>query len=104
MRSLEVRFAGVHALGGVSFTVNQGELLSIIGPNGAGKTSLFNCISGHRPSAGEIWLRAAISQPCAPSRAGLGIGRTFQNLALFGQMSVLENISWAVTICCAATY
>jgi branched-chain amino acid transport system ATP-binding protein len=94
MQDVHVRFGGVHAIAGLSFTVNRGEILSIIGPNGAGKTSVFNCISGHRrPSAGGVAFKGHdITAVPARHRASMGIGRTFQNLALFGQMSVLENI------------
>jgi branched-chain amino acid transport system ATP-binding protein len=94
MQDVHVRFGGVHALAGLSFTVNRGEILSIIGPNGAGKTSVFNCISGHRRAiAGSIAFEGRdITAVPATRRAGMGIGRTFQNLALFGQMSVLENV------------
>jgi branched-chain amino acid transport system ATP-binding protein len=94
MQDVHVRFGGVHAIAGLSFNVNRGEILSIIGPNGAGKTSVFNCISGHRrPIAGGIAFEGRdITAVPARRRAGIGIGRTFQNLALFGQMSVLENV------------
>jgi branched-chain amino acid transport system ATP-binding protein len=94
MQDVHVRFGGVHAIAGLSFAVNRGEVLSVIGPNGAGKTSVFNCISGHRrPVAGCIVFEGRdITAIPAMRRAAMGIGRTFQNLALFGQMSVLENV------------
>jgi branched-chain amino acid transport system ATP-binding protein len=78
----------------VTFAVKPGEIFSIIGPNGAGKTSVLNCISGyHRPTGGSIWFDGCdITARRAVSRAGLGIGRTFQNLGLFAQMTVVENI------------
>ena len=102
MQDVHVRFGGVHAIAGLSFTVTRGEILSIIGPNGAGKTSVFNCISGHRrPIAGGIAFEGHdITAVPARRRAGMGIGRTFQNLALFGQMSVLENPSVSSSIYC----
>ena len=91
---ISLRFGGVRALTDVSFSVNPGELFSIIGPNGAGKTSMVNCISGrYRPSEGRILYRGKdISRMKPNARAGLGIGRTFQNLALFHHMTVLDNI------------
>ena len=91
---ISLRSGGVRALTDVSFSVNPGELFSIIGPNGAGKTSMVNCISGrYRPSEGRILYRGRdISRLKPNSRATLGIGRTFQNLALFHHMTVLDNI------------
>ncbi len=91
---VSLRFGGVRALTDVSFHVRQGEIFSIIGPNGAGKTSMVNCISGrYRPTEGRISFRGQDITRLGPNRrAGIGIGRTFQNLALFGQMSVLDNI------------
>jgi branched-chain amino acid transport system ATP-binding protein len=74
--------------------VNDGELFSIIGPNGAGKTSIVNCISGrYRPTEGQLFYRGQDITALNPNaRPRLGIGRTFQNLALFHHMSVLDNI------------
>ncbi|RYJ04272.1 MAG: ABC transporter ATP-binding protein [Acetobacteraceae bacterium] len=91
---VSLRFGGVRALTDVSFQVNAGEIFSIIGPNGAGKTSMVNCISGrYRPTEGRIRFDGAdITRTPTRRRAGIGIGRTFQNLALFGHMSVLDNI------------
>ncbi len=93
-KSVSLRFGGVRALTDVSFAVRPGELFSIIGPNGAGKTSIVNCISGrYRPTQGTLHFRGADITGAAPSRrASLGIGRTFQNLALFAHMTVLDNI------------
>ena len=93
-RDVSLRFGGVRALSHVSFAVNRGELFSIVGPNGAGKTSMLNCISGrYSPSEGTILYKGEdITRVRAHRRAGIGIGRTFQNLALFGHMSVLDNI------------
>ena len=89
-----VRFGGVQALAGVSFDVARGQICGLIGPNGSGKTTLFNCISGmYRYGAGKILF--ADQDLAAVSRArlaGLGIGRTFQNVALFRSMTVRENI------------
>ena len=87
-------FRGVRALNRVSFAVGRGELFSIIGPNGAGKTSMLNCISGrYSPSEGRVVFEGRdITRLRTNARASLGIGRTFQNLALFNHMSVLDNI------------
>lgn len=91
---VSLNFGGIKALTDVSFDVRKGEVFSIIGPNGAGKTSMLNCISGrYRPSAGKILFKGQEITHLGPNRrAGLGIGRTFQNLALFGHMTVLDNI------------
>jgi branched-chain amino acid transport system ATP-binding protein len=92
---VSLRFGGVSALTDVSCQVSRGELFSIIGPNGAGKTSMLNCISGrYRPTSGRVVFKGVdITQASPNKRAALGIGRTFQNLALFNGMSVLDNIS-----------
>jgi len=94
MQDVSLQFGGVKALTGVALSVRPGELLSIIGPNGAGKTSLLNCISGrYTPTQGRVVFEGRDITTLAPNRrATLGIGRTFQNLALFGHMSVLDNI------------
>ena len=93
-RDVSLRFGGIRALSEVSFSVDQGELFSIIGPNGAGKTSMLNCISGrYKPSDGAIQFEDRPIGGMTPNqRAALGIGRTFQNIALFGHMTVLDNI------------
>src|SRR5690606_7010956 len=87
-------FGGVHALSGVGFEVQPGSITAVIGPNGAGKTSLFNTISGfYRPNAGSIRFQGQdITRLPAPRRARLGLGRSFQNIALFRGMTVLDNI------------
>jgi branched-chain amino acid transport system ATP-binding protein len=94
VRGVSLRFGGVRALTEVSFGVSDGELFSIIGPNGAGKTSIVNCISGrYRPTEGQLFYRGQDITALNPNaRPSLGIGRTFQNLALFHHMSVLDNI------------
>ena len=87
-------FGGVRALGGVTFEVQPRSITAVIGPNGAGKTSLFNTISGfYRPNAGTIRFKGQdITRVPAPQRAKLGLGRSFQNIALFRGMTVLDNI------------
>lgn len=95
VRDLCVSFGGVHALSGVSLELYQGEMLAIIGPNGAGKTSLFNCMSGiYRPTSGQVVFDGEVDLGTLPQHriARLGIARTFQNLALFGGLTVLENL------------
>ncbi len=94
VRGVSVRFGGIIALDGVSFDVTAGRIAGLIGPNGAGKTTLFNCLSRlYVPNEGDILFegRSILRQPrhVIPQ---LGIGRTFQNVALFDRMSVLDNI------------
>ncbi len=89
-----MRFGGIIALNGVSFDVEHGEICGLIGPNGSGKTTMFNCISGiYRHSRGDIAFegRTTTGMP-RHEMAGLGIGRTFQNVALFNSMSVRDNL------------
>ena len=87
-------FGGVRALTGVSFGVQSGTITAVIGPNGAGKTSLFNTISGfYQPAQGSVRFKGEdITRIPAPRRAKMGLGRSFQNIALFRGMSVLDNI------------
>jgi len=94
VRDISVRFGGIVALDRVSFAIRERELLGLIGPNGAGKTTLFNCFSRlYTPSAGDITFEAQSILTRPPHRiAEIGIGRTFQNLALFRTMSVLDNV------------
>ena len=89
-----VHFGGIVALDGVSFDVHQGAVLGLIGPNGAGKTTLFNCLSRlYIPNSGDIRFAGRTILDIAPHKmADIGIGRTFQNLALFATMSVLDNV------------
>jgi branched-chain amino acid transport system ATP-binding protein len=91
---VSVAFGGIIALNGVSFDMHQGQILGLIGPNGAGKTTLFNCLSRlYQPSAGDILLEGQSILKRRPHRiAEIGIGRTFQNVALFSNLSVLDNV------------
>jgi branched-chain amino acid transport system ATP-binding protein len=92
--SVSKHFGGVQAVAGVSLDVRRGELLSVIGPNGAGKTSLLNMISGfYHPDRGTIALDGHdVTQRPASEIAALGVARTFQNIALFRGMTVLDNL------------
>lgn len=94
VRDLTLTFGGLKALGGVGFEVADGSITSVIGPNGAGKTSLFNAISGfYKPDSGSVrFFGQPIDRLSAPKRAGVGLARTFQNIALFRGMTVLDNI------------
>ena len=91
---LELRFGGTRAIDGVSFDVQPGELFAIIGPNGAGKTSIFNCISGvYHPQAGTIRFLGGDLIGERPDRiAKQGVARTFQNIELFDNLTVVENL------------
>jgi branched-chain amino acid transport system ATP-binding protein len=94
VRDLSKAFGGIRAVDGVSFAVHEGEILGLIGPNGSGKSTLFNCILGQlAPSSGEVRVDARPitgMRPCDLNR--LGIGRTFQLLQVFPQLSVRENL------------
>ena len=94
LQNISVHFGGIKALNNVSFKVDIESLFSIIGPNGAGKTSLLNVISGrYKPKNGDLLFKGKNITNFHPNtRPDLGIGRTFQNLALFDHMTVLENI------------
>ena len=94
IRNVALRFGGIVALDGVSFALEEGQILGLIGPNGAGKTTLFNCVSRlYTPNRGDILFEGRSMLARLPHRiAEIGIGRTFQNLALFGPQSVLDNV------------
>ncbi|WP_020205458.1 MULTISPECIES: ABC transporter ATP-binding protein [Cupriavidus] len=94
VRELTVRFGGVLALDGVSFDVRRGEVFTLIGPNGAGKTTVFNLISRiYPPTGGEIlWLGEPLTRMPPHAIAAQGIARTFQNIELFEQATVLQNL------------
>src|SRR4051812_5921049 len=94
VRDVSVVFGGIVALNGVSFDMHKGQILGLIGPNGAGKTTLFNCLSRlYEPSSGDILMGGAsiLSKP-PHGIADIGIGRTFQNVALFQTLSVRDNV------------
>ncbi|MDH3260893.1 MAG: ABC transporter ATP-binding protein [Acidimicrobiia bacterium] len=94
VKDVRLSFAGVVALDGVTFTADSGELFAIIGPNGAGKTSIFNCLNGvYHPQEGTISFDGRSLLGMKPNRiAALGIARTFQNIELFENLTVLDNI------------
>ena len=94
VRDVSVRFGGIVALDGVSFDVFPGQIAGLIGPNGAGKTTLFNCLSRlYTPNGGDVLFegRSILDRP-RHDIPHIGIGRTFQNVALFDRMSVLDNV------------
>jgi branched-chain amino acid transport system ATP-binding protein len=93
-RDVSLRFGGVTALQGVTFDVEHNELFAIIGPNGAGKTSIFNCLNGvYHPQEGTILFEGEEIIGKRPSvTAGMGIARTFQNLGLFVNLNVIDNL------------
>ena len=94
VNNISLRFGGVNALTDISFNVREHEIRAIIGPNGAGKSSMLNCINGvYTPQEGNITFRGqTFSHMNSRQVAEMGIGRTFQNLALFKGMSVIDNI------------
>ncbi len=94
VNDVSVVFGGIIALNGVSFDMKKGQILGLIGPNGAGKTTLFNCLSRlYQPSKGDITMegQSILTRP-VHRIAEIGIGRTFQNVSLFQNMSVLDNV------------
>src|SRR6266571_4646946 len=94
VRDVTMRFGGIVALDHVSFDIGDGEIVGLIGPNGAGKTTLFNCVSQlYTPNEGSVLLAGRSILGLGPHRvAALGVGRTFQNLALFSTLTVLQNV------------
>lgn len=94
VRGLTKRFGGIHALNGVNLALRKGELAGLIGPNGSGKTTVFNVIAGlYRPDRGAVALESREIAGLAPHRIHrLGISRTFQNIRLFRELSVLDNV------------
>lgn len=94
VKGISLSFGGIQALSNISFDVRRKEIRAIIGPNGAGKSSMLNCINGaYKPQEGQIIFEGAVLSDVNPHKmASLGIARTFQHLALFKGMSVLDNI------------
>jgi branched-chain amino acid transport system ATP-binding protein len=94
VEDISLSFGGVKALSGVTFGVRQGEIRAIIGPNGAGKSSMLNVINGvYHPQQGTVRFRGEVRRRMEPHRAAAqGVARTFQNIALFKGMTVLDNI------------
>ncbi|MBE9638547.1 ABC transporter ATP-binding protein [Salipiger mangrovisoli] len=94
VQGLGISFGGLKAVNDVSFKVSPGEIVSVIGPNGAGKTTLFNMISGvYQPGRGSVSLNGTEVTGIAPNRlAEMGLSRTFQNLQIFQELTVLDNV------------
>ena len=94
LRNITLRFGGVVAIRDITFDIREGEIRAIIGPNGAGKSSMLNIISGfYTPSEGEVWYKGARRPAMKPYEvARMGVARTFQNIALFEGMTVLDNV------------
>ncbi|MEY2471961.1 MAG: branched-chain amino acid transport system ATP-binding protein [Actinomycetota bacterium] len=94
VREVGVRFSGIVALDELSFTIGEGQICGLIGPNGAGKTTLFNVVSRlYEPTSGSLWFGGQDLATVPPHRiAAIGISRTFQNLALFPSLTVLQNV------------
>lgn len=99
IKDLSQNFGGLRALNDLSLTVNKGEIAALIGPNGAGKTTFFNCVTGiYTPTEGEMYLfdgngsRVRLNGKKPHEITALGMARTFQNIRLFGEMTVLENV------------
>jgi len=94
VRNISKSFGGIHAVRDVSFEVRKGEILGLIGPNGSGKSTLFNCVLGQlKPNWGEVFVNGqAVAGMRACDLNKLGVGRTFQQLSVFPEMTVLDNI------------
>src|SRR5512143_1457832 len=94
VRGVSVRFGGIVALDDVSFDVRRGDICGLIGPNGAGKTTLFNCMSRlYQYQSGDILMEGqSLTNVPVHRIAGLGLGRTFQNLAMLHRMTVTDNV------------
>ncbi|MFE6225774.1 ABC transporter ATP-binding protein [Streptomyces sp. NPDC057854] len=92
-RGVTMRFGGLTAVRDVNLTVNSGEIVGLIGPNGAGKTTFFNCLTGlYVPTEGEVRYKGQVLPPKSFKVTAAGIARTFQNIRLFNNMTVLENV------------
>ena len=97
IRDINVKFGGVTALNNVNLHVNEGEIAALIGPNGAGKTTVFNIVTGYyTPTSGDVILDGESLSGLRPYKiARKGLGRTFQNIRLFGDMTAAENVATA---------
>jgi branched-chain amino acid transport system ATP-binding protein len=93
-KNVTIRFGGLTAVSNFDLTINQGELVGLIGPNGAGKTTIFNMLTGvYKPSDGEIRVSGQPTTDFKPYQiTALGLARTFQNIRLFKELTVLENV------------
>ncbi len=92
-RGVTMRFGGLTAVRNVDLTVNSGEIVGLIGPNGAGKTTFFNCLTGlYIPTEGEVRYKGTVLPPKSFKVTAAGVARTFQNIRLFSNMTVLENV------------
>lgn len=92
-RGVTMRFGGLTAVNGVDLTVNSGEIVGLIGPNGAGKTTFFNCLTGlYIPTEGEVRYKGQVLPAKSFKVTAAGVARTFQNIRLFANMTVLENV------------
>lgn len=93
-RNITIQFGGLKAVDSLSFHINQGELVGLIGPNGAGKTTSFNMLTGvYQPTSGEVFFNGHVIKGMKPYQVShLGMTRTFQNIRLFKELTVLENV------------
>lgn len=96
--NLGISFGGLRAVDEVNIEINDGELIGLIGPNGAGKTTIFNLLTGvYKPTDGDISInKVSINKKSTPQIVGLGVARTFQNIRLFKNLSVLDNVKLAL--------
>ncbi|MGC4015672.1 MAG: ABC transporter ATP-binding protein [Luteolibacter sp.] len=100
LENVTIKFGGLTAVSDLTTTIGEGQLVGLIGPNGAGKTTAFNMITGvYQPTSGTIRFGGKCTRSIKPSKlAGMGIARTFQNIRLFGSLSVLDNIRVAARL------
>lgn len=101
LRNIYKSFGGIHALNGVSFSIQSGSITGIIGPNGSGKSTLFNVITGFLPlDEGSVWFRGRNIADLVPHQiASMGINRTFQEIRLFRKLTILENLEAVCASC-----
>ena len=97
---LGISFGGLRAVDDVNVEIKEGELVGLIGPNGAGKTTIFNLLTGvYKPTDGDISInQISINKKTTPQIVALGVARTFQNIRLFKELSVLDNVKLAFNI------